>query len=613
MIKNKKDKDVRALLDAKETYYLNEHSVFYAMQCLNDIKMENEGYNIADNLGYLLELLSYKAHPHKVLLVLGREACFPKEVSGDKIKFEMLMMEILVYIIDHCTSEGEIKVFANMKCPDPMGFVLSFVISAAKNDDINPGTFDRIFTAKDGDKVFHQYGLHMSNCRTLLHLLKGNIEVGENEKGGLRLCIEIPFANCDSSKEVPVVHKLGIYETERINEYTVRWLSKRIIVPEPVESSKIIDTSAILRSPAPRPMERLSLRKDPKTTPGSNKSLLSQDLVKKEMIARLKKKPQPTDTPQPESSGSAAPEDSKESEIGSGGNSAVDIRKNILDASPDLSIKPAAVPPLAINKTEIVKKSGFYREPATDSPLVVPQTVETPVKSPPPDQAPSAEPPKLVEEKAAVIVEKSAPSAKVELEEEKKAGERSKDSLNDRDYDVGEDGQDDINRVPSIETPISMKSKSSQNGGRRVDSREMLNSPDKRSQHLHTCTTRIIFFRSKAIAPGGKEERKGKKQLGTNQKPTTQTYQKMVIKLRAKKKWQKISIQGVDKPNGIVGKTPKVLIVEDNQFNVLPIQSTLRRNMIEYHLAKNGLMAVDRYNQAMKESYLFFIFLRGYI
>ena len=50
-------------------------------------------------------------------------------------------------------------------------------------------------------------------------------------------------------------------------------------------------------------------------------------------------------------------------------------------------------------------------------------------------------------------------------------------------------------------------------------------------------------------------------------------------------------------------KKPKVLIVEDNGFNVLPIQRTLARNHIEYDLAINGLMAVDRYNQSMKEGY----------
>ena len=75
------------------------------------------------------------------------------------------------------------------------------------------------------------------------------------------------------------------------------------------------------------------------------------------------------------------------------------------------------------------------------------------------------------------------------------------------------------------------------------------------------------------------------------------------MKMQTKKKWQKNSNQSGNKSSEVIAKAPKVLIVEDNQFNVLPIQSTLTRNRIEYHLAKNGLMAVDRYNQAMKELY----------
>jgi len=75
----------------------------------------------------------------------------------------------------------------------------------------------------------------------------------------------------------------------------------------------------------------------------------------------------------------------------------------------------------------------------------------------------------------------------------------------------------------------------------------------------------------------------------------------MCSKSKVKRKWGKDLLPGVDKIDGVRGKTPKVLIVEDNVFNVLPIQATLKRNHIEYDLAKNGLMAVDRYNQSLKE------------
>lgn len=63
-----------------------------------------------------------------------------------------------------------------------------------------------------------------------------------------------------------------------------------------------------------------------------------------------------------------------------------------------------------------------------------------------------------------------------------------------------------------------------------------------------------------------------------------------------------------------MGQKFKVLIVEDNAFNIVPIKTTLEKKQIEYDIAKNGLMAVDRYNHIMKEGYLYdFIFLQLHV
>lgn len=62
------------------------------------------------------------------------------------------------------------------------------------------------------------------------------------------------------------------------------------------------------------------------------------------------------------------------------------------------------------------------------------------------------------------------------------------------------------------------------------------------------------------------------------------------------------SQKGLNTPEKIE-KQVKVLIVEDNAFNIVPIKTTLDRHHIEYDIAKNGLMAVDRYNQMMSEGY----------
>ncbi len=47
----------------------------------------------------------------------------------------------------------------------------------------------------------------------------------------------------------------------------------------------------------------------------------------------------------------------------------------------------------------------------------------------------------------------------------------------------------------------------------------------------------------------------------------------------------------------------KVLIVEDNDFNIVPIKATLQKHMIDFDVAENGFMAVDRYTQIMRDGY----------
>ena len=81
----------------------------------------------------------------------------------------------------------------------------------------------------------------------------------------------------------------------------------------------------------------------------------------------------------------------------------------------------------------------------------------------------------------------------------------------------------------------------------------------------------------------------------------------LLIKYRKQRKitkWLKASLVAEDKEKKSsekLEKSLKVLIVEDNGFNIIPIKSTLEKKHIEYDVAKNGLMAVDRYHQIMTE------------
>ena len=339
MIKGKKEKDSKTLLNARNIYFLNEHSVLYAMQCLNDTKLETECYNIIDSLYYIMELLAVKSQSRKVSLVLGSEACFPKEVSGDRIKFEMLITGLLDYLIEH-SSESEIKLSAKLKNPDAMGFLLSFEIIASKNEEINAKSLEKIYACKD-----KKYTLDLSNCKAIINKLKGNAEFIDNdESNSLKVYIELPFANRDSSKELMPIPRLNIYETEKMNEYTVRWLPKPVVVHE----IKQPDLVKLISSPSLKQSDRQIFKSDV----GKRISKLSpsEDLVKKGVMARLKNEPV-AETPQPVN---LYP-------LGNGGNTTVAIGRNKLadpDNSPDM---PVVLNDLS-HKSESIKKSAFVGE-----------------------------------------------------------------------------------------------------------------------------------------------------------------------------------------------------------------------------------------------------------
>lgn len=97
-----------------------------------------------------------------------------------------------------------------------------------------------------------------------------------------------------------------------------------------------------------------------------------------------------------------------------------------------------------------------------------------------------------------------------------------------------------------------------------------------------------------------KEEIKVTTRSQIHQSKITQSYQQSLYCINNKKLWKKV-LPSQLKANNIKNNSPKVLIVEDNQFNVLPIKSTLNRNHVKFDWAKNGLVAIDKFEETMKE------------
>ena len=77
----------------------------------------------------------------------------------------------------------------------------------------------------------------------------------------------------------------------------------------------------------------------------------------------------------------------------------------------------------------------------------------------------------------------------------------------------------------------------------------------------------------------------------------TKSYQKEISAFNTKKLW----VKPPPKDKRINREDLKVFIVEDNQFSIFPISATLKRNHINFDIAKNGVVAIETFERNRKD------------
>lgn len=238
MSKKKKDKYGLALLNSKIMFYNNEHSLFSTMMKLNNIKFENESFSILSDLSYLMELLTLKAANNNIKLVLTQEACFPSDVTGDRIKYENIMFTILDYLIAN-NKEQDIKLSAKLKNPIDTGYMLGFEFEF--QPDKNPSQISEILNNLFSGKLAstdNTFPFQLQNCFYLITSLKGTAEVAELANNKIVIHIDLPFDSRDTSKELVEIKKLSIYDISKLNEYTLTWTTKKKVINQPIEANQ---------------------------------------------------------------------------------------------------------------------------------------------------------------------------------------------------------------------------------------------------------------------------------------------------------------------------------------------------------------------------------------
>ena len=277
-VRDKNMEDIDKFSEIKKCYYMNQHSIIYLMNCLNDNSIISENYIIGDCLIYLMEFLSIESHLKNTLLTLETESSFPKEVNGDRMKFETLLVSLMIYVIRHNT-DGNIKLVANLKSIQNDGFLISFTIIAKNLWKESQEELVRVFIEKDLNSIYTcEYGIRLSNCSLILKYMNGTMDIISVNPNTLNIVLEIPFKNCISSNEIVEIKKPNFFKSIKINNYSTQWLKELDI--------KLKNTTTnILDSPLQLFNRHSNLNRELK----QSKSIASQDLVKLEIMKRISK------------------------------------------------------------------------------------------------------------------------------------------------------------------------------------------------------------------------------------------------------------------------------------------------------------------------------------
>ena len=233
------------LAKAKQIYYNNELIKLAFSKHLKEISCELESFNITHLLHYLMELYSIRAAEREVTLELFVESCFPKSVTAEKRKFELLFSTILSYFLDFSHNDL-IKVYARLKNPIEDGFNLAFEFESSQTEEIIESNLLHLFSSNEnaGQKLTNEHpsnecknSVYSKQFKEIVTWIKGNVEIGSREDKRVFVHLEMPFGIFDQTKpNIASIAPLGVVSSAKVNEYTTRWTLKQEV---PVETLKL--------------------------------------------------------------------------------------------------------------------------------------------------------------------------------------------------------------------------------------------------------------------------------------------------------------------------------------------------------------------------------------
>lgn len=259
LINTGKDKKMLSsiLLQLKNCYYTNEHSLYMtATTLLEDETVELESFDITLLLHYFMDVFFQKAKEKSLALELYTESCFPRLVTGEKKKFEMVLTTLLSATIN-VSVQNEIKFLARLKSSVNDGFILSFELEFYPEKE-KVKELDTLLESPEKNlaecllknaAVIESKGISLVQCKRIILRLKGRLDLKKQDNGLYCFYLELPFGVYDqriSAEKVPV---LNLIEKKRVNEYTHRWEPTAKYMQEGSKSAHIGPSASLQQFP----------------------------------------------------------------------------------------------------------------------------------------------------------------------------------------------------------------------------------------------------------------------------------------------------------------------------------------------------------------------------
>lgn len=209
---------------------MNEYSIFSLSQMINSSRAGNVSFSIIDKIEYVIDLFSIKAAEKGITLILMKEPCFPKEVTGNKIIFELILATVFKYLVQK-VFKGEIKLYAKVKSPFEGQLLLGFDFECPSNEVLSVGDLKNSLMSSNTVDMAPVFPLNtwqnpahtVEQPALLIKCLNGNFEIPETDSSTIKLEIELPFSTQTSMEVQPPENKINIFRVERQTEFMKAW------------------------------------------------------------------------------------------------------------------------------------------------------------------------------------------------------------------------------------------------------------------------------------------------------------------------------------------------------------------------------------------------------